>query len=315
MLLPPLWGSREMTAGSELLAALQAPGLLRVAGAYDALSARLVDRHGFGGIWAGGLSIGAALGLPDAGILTLSELLSALNVMSRNTRLPIIADCDNGFGDINVLMRVVSESLRAGAAAICIEDKEMPKRNSFRSGNHLTPTPEFSAKVSAASAVSRMQGALLIARLESFIVGEHLDRALVRAHSYCDAGADALIVHSSQAHADEVLAFARRWKMTKRTEPLLVIPTTYFRTELTELEAARVGGVIFANQSIRASLRAIDVTLSRLAVARSGAAVEDSIATLEELFDLVDMASVEFRCEQFQRDVVAYSTNEGQHDN
>ena len=96
--------------------------LVRLAGAHDGLTAVLIERAGFDGIWAGGLAICTSAGVPDAGLLTMTELLAAASQMRQASRLPIIADVDSGFGDSNVIGRMTRLYESAGIDAVCIED-------------------------------------------------------------------------------------------------------------------------------------------------------------------------------------------------
>src|SRR3989442_11830450 len=110
---------------------LRGPSIVLVAGAHDALSAKLAEEAGFDAIWASGFGISAVQALPDANILTLTETLEAVRRIVDAVGLPVIADCDNGYGNAINVMRTVGEFERAGAAGVCIEDNEFPKRCSF----------------------------------------------------------------------------------------------------------------------------------------------------------------------------------------
>ncbi len=264
---------------------LRERGVSRFMGAHDGLSARIVDDAGFDGIWAGGLGISASYGLPDAGILTATEFLHAAVNMRRVSALPIIADCDAGFGDEGVVARVARDYANAGIDAICLEDKQYPKRNSFWSGNVLAEPQEFAAKVSAASKATSGQGLVVTARLESFIVGESVEAAVDRAALYVAAGAGMLVVHSRQSTAAEIVSFCRSWSV-QASAPVLVIPTTYHEVTITELEGMGVRGVIYANHLLRAGIKAGRVTAEAVLAAGRTTEVEDSIATLEQVFGL-----------------------------
>src|SRR2546426_10835904 len=113
---------------------LRGPGIALAAGAHDALSAKLAEQAGFDAIWASGFGISAVQAVPDANILTLTETLDAVRRIVDAVGIPVIADCDNGYGNAINVMRTASEFERAGAAGICIEDNEVPKRCSFYSG-------------------------------------------------------------------------------------------------------------------------------------------------------------------------------------
>src|SRR5262247_189334 len=191
------------------------PALLRgerivlAAGAHDALSAKLAEEAGFDAIWASGFGISAVQGVPDANILTLTETLEAVRRICDAVAVPVVADCDNGYGNAINVMRTASEFERAGAAGICIEDNEFPKRCSFYAGvrRDLVATEEHARKVEAAVSARRNPGFAVIARTEALICGLGLDEALTRATAYAAAGADAVLVHSKQKDFAELARF------------------------------------------------------------------------------------------------------------
>src|SRR5262245_40273356 len=121
-----------MTDGRRML--LPGEGIVLAAGAHDALSAKLAEEAGFDAIWASGFGISAVQAVPDANILTLTETLEAVRRIVHAVDIPVIADCDNGYGNAINVMRTAGEFERAGAAGICIEDNEFPKRCSFYAG-------------------------------------------------------------------------------------------------------------------------------------------------------------------------------------
>jgi phosphoenolpyruvate phosphomutase len=269
---------------------LSNPGLVRIAGAYNGVSARLVERSGFDAIWASGFEISTSYGVPDAGILTMSELLETARVMNEAANLPILADCDTGFGDIRNVERMVHMYEAAGIAGVCIEDKQFPKLNSFVDGDHeLVPVQVFQAKIRAAKAAQGSTEFLVVARTETFIAGRSLEEALMRAHAYADAGADAILIHSKLSAPTEVLGFARAWK--KRT-PLIVVPTTYFRTRLSDFDEVGIRAVIYANHAMRAAVRAMSETLIAIHTHGSTECVEQNIARVADLFELQGMNHV-----------------------
>ena len=124
-----------MHAATQLKTLFNQPGIIRIVGAHDALSAKLVQQAGFDGVWAGGFSISASLKcIPDASFVTLTEQIGVERNMAEAISIPIIADCDTGYGNALNVMRTVNDHERAGIAAICIEDNVFPKRCSFYAG-------------------------------------------------------------------------------------------------------------------------------------------------------------------------------------
>ena len=264
--------------------------LVKLVGAHTPLSARLVERYGFDGVWASGLEISTMNGVPDAGILTMTELLDVARAMNEAVSLPIIADCDTGFGDIRNVEHMVHRYEAAGIAAVCIEDKQFPKLNSFVEGNQdLAPIEIFQEKIGAAKAAQQSSSMMVIARIEAFIAGKGLDEALTRANRYLEAGADAILIHSKEKSPEQVITFAREWS---GRAPLIVVPTTYYNVTDSELREAGVNAIIYANHVIRAAVRAMSDTLDKLSDAPSTACIEGSIATLGELFELQNMTRI-----------------------
>src|SRR6476620_7380111 len=178
------------------LRAMLGPRILLAAGAHDALSAKLAEEAGFDAIWASGFGISAVQAVPDANILTLTETLDAVRRIVDAVGIPVIADCDNGYGNAINVMRTAAEFERAGAAGICIEDNEFPKRCSFYAGvrRDLVAPEEHARKIEAATAARRRPNFSVIARTEALIAGLGMEEALRRATAYADAGADAVLV-------------------------------------------------------------------------------------------------------------------------
>src|SRR5690242_14686391 len=187
--------------------------VLLAAGAHDALSAKLAAEAGFDAVWASGFGISAVQAVPDANILTLTETLEAVRRIVQAVGIPVVADCDNGYGNAINVMRTAGEFERAGAAGMCIEDNNFPKRCSFYAGvrRDLVPAEEHARKIEAATAARRDPGFAVIARTEALIAGLGLEEALRRARAYADAGADAVLVHSKSRDFAELRAFAAVW--------------------------------------------------------------------------------------------------------
>jgi phosphoenolpyruvate phosphomutase len=277
---------------------LRGHDIVLAAGAHDALSAKLAEDAGFDAIWASGFGISAVQALPDANILTLTETLEAVRRIVDAVDIPVIADCDNGYGNAINVMRTAGEFERAGAAGICIEDNEFPKRCSFYAGvrRDLVPVEEHARKIEAATAARRDPGFIVIARTEALIVGLGLEEALRRARAYADAGADGVLVHSKARDFDELRAFAAAWD---RPVPLVAVPTTYPEVSAEELRAAGFRMAIFANQALRGAIVGMREILR--AIRRSGraASVEREIAPLEEVYALVGVPELRANEQRF----------------
>src|SRR5690242_1216884 len=203
----------SITKAAALRRRLASPGPIVLAGAHDGLTARLVQEAGFDAVWASGFEISASHGVPDASILTMTETLDASRRINDAVSIPVVADCDTGFGNAINAIRTVEAFEAAGIAGISIEDNVFPKRCSFYAGvkRQLTEVDEQTLKLRAAISARRSPDFLVIARTEALIAGWGLEEALRRARAYADAGADAILVHSKQQTADDVARFAAEW--------------------------------------------------------------------------------------------------------
>lgn len=272
--------------------------ILKIMGAHNGLGAKLIERHGFDGIWASGLEVSTAYALPDANILTMTETLEAARAINDATRLPVVCDCDTGYGNASNVKHMVKRYEAAGLAAVVIEDKHFPKVNSFVPGKQdLVSIEEFCGKIRAAKEVQQDPDFMVIARIEALIAGWGLEEALRRAHAYADAGVDGIVIHSKSSMPEEVFAFSRRWN---RKLPLVAIPTTYYAVTDSDLQREGFSMAIYANHGLRAAIRAMDQTFKTIAETGTTAAVEKTIASMKEVFELQGMGGVREDERKFQ---------------
>ncbi len=264
--------------------------IVRIIGAHNAIGAKLAARHGFEGIWASGLEISTAHAVPDANILTMSECLQAVCGMNEATSLPVVCDCDTGYGNSSNVQYLVKKYESAGIAGIVIEDKVFPKVNSFVPGRQdLAPLEEFMGKIEAAKDAQLSDDFMVFARVEALIAGWGMEEALRRAYAYVESGADGIVIHSKMKTPSEIYEFAARWKSKS---PLVAIPTTYPEVTSQELASNGFKMVIYANQGLRASIRAMNDVFASIAREHSSASVEPKIAPMSEVFDLQDMRAL-----------------------
>jgi phosphoenolpyruvate phosphomutase len=271
---------------------------LLVTGAHNALSARLVERAGFDAVWASGFEISASYAIPDANILTMTENLDVAKAMADAVRIPVIADCDNGYGNAVNVVRTVQEFERAGISGICIEDNIFPKRCSFYAGvkRELTDVEEHAGKVRAAKDAQRSRDFFVMARTEALIAGWGMEEALRRANAYADAGADAVLIHSKANTPDELWEFSRHWN---RPTPLVSVPTIYKNVTADELYEHGYRVVIFANHGLRSAIKAMRECFEILKREKRPAAVDDRIVPLEEVYDLVNLRTLNQQEKQY----------------
>jgi phosphoenolpyruvate phosphomutase len=282
-----------MHNATKLREALKRPGALKVVGAHDALSARLIERAGFDGVWASGFAISASLKcIPDASFITSSEQLEVERNIAEAVKIPVIADCDTGYGNALNVMRTVNDRERAGVAAICIEDNVYPKRCSFYAGvrRELIPVEEHCGKIKAAKAAQTVPEFMVIARTEALIAGWGQEEALNRAEAYAEAGADAVLIHSKSKTFDELRNVYRQWS---GRVPLVIVPTIFDQTTAKEMEEAGAKIIIYANQPVRAAIRAMKDTLALIEKDTRPGAANDRIVTLPEVYDIVGVPQME----------------------
>lgn len=264
---------------------LQSPHLEFLMEAHNGLSARIVEEAGFKGIWASSLAISASMGVRDNNELSWSQVVDIVEHMTDACDIPILLDADTGYGNFNNVRRLVRKLEQRGIAGLCIEDKTFPKTNSYiRSESQLLAgKEEFCGKIQAAKDVQVDPDFCVIARTEAFVTGHPLEAALERAHAYYAAGADAILVHSKEPTADQVLLFMRNWP---EPCPVVIVPTSYSSTPTRLFENAGISVVIWANHILRSSIFAMQRTAQRIFAERSIHRADSSIASVEEVFRL-----------------------------
>ena len=194
--------SRPAAARPRLRELLARPEPLVAPGAYDALSARLVEQAGFDVVYMTGFGTTASLaGRPDVGLLTGTEMVDNARRIAAAVDVPVIADADTGYGNAINVVRTVQAYEQAGVAGIHLEDQVMPKKCGHMSGKAVIPADEMVGKIRAAVAARRDPDFLLIARTAAAAV-EGLSAAIDRARAYADAGADVLFVEAPTSEDD-----------------------------------------------------------------------------------------------------------------
>ena len=291
-----------MTKTEELRTKIEKKPLLKVGGAFDALSAKLVETCGFDAVWAGSFAISATHALPDASILTMTEFLNVASSMEEACNIPIIADCDTGFGGPSNVSHMVKKYEKAGIAAVCIEDKTFPKQNSFleNSKQELLSEKDFVAKIIAAKDAKENPNFTIIARTEALISGMGMKEAIKRALAYEKAGADAILIHSKQDSPNEIFEFSESWGGTL---PLVVVPTSFPTVKLDELISHKIKMVIYANQTLRATHAIISKVLEQL---KNSASINDlsiDMTSMQEIFQLQETYNIKKQEEKIEKDL------------
>ena len=281
---------------------LESKSILKVGGAFDAMSAKLVENSGFDAIWAGSFGISATHALPDASILTMTEFLNVASNMEDACDIPIIADCDTGFGGPSNVSHMVKKYEKTGVAAVCIEDKTFPKQNSFleNSKQELLPEKEFVAKIIAAKEAKENSNFMIIGRTEALISGLGMKEAVKRANAYEKAGADAILIHSKQDSPEEIFEFAESWGGTL---PLVVVPTSFPTVKIDELISHKIKMVIYANQTLRATHAITSKVLEQL---KNSASINDlsiDMTSMQEIFQLQETYNIKKQEEKIEKDL------------
>lgn len=255
----------------------QGPVLVAL-GAFDALSARLVERCGFEAVYASGGAIARCLGFPDLGLVTQTEVADVLRRICEATSLPVVADADTGYGGPLNVRRTVREWERAGVAALHLEDQTHPKRCGQYAGVSLVSPEEMCARLRAA-ADARREGVVVIGRTDARAV-EGLDGAVRRAFAFAEAGAEALFVQGLST-LEEVEYAARQLP-----RPLVVNVPPGARWEPRQLDRAGCRLAIYPAELQRAAVAAMQAAARSL---RERGFVEGvALASAEERDSLVD---------------------------
>jgi methylisocitrate lyase len=265
---------------------------IRVVGAPNALAARLIERSGCEAVYLSGAVLSAGvLALPDVGLFTLSELAQHTAYLSRSVSLPVIVDADTGFGEAMNVERTVVELEGAGAAAIQLEDQELPKRCGHLSGKSLVSPETMCAKIRAAVAAKSDESLVIIARTDARGVSG-LDEALERARMYVGAGADWIFPEALESQ-EEFARFAE-----EIDAPLIANLTEFGKSPLlTVEELAELGyaAALFPVTLFRVAMKAIEAAAALIAVEGSQRDLLDVMQTREELYELLDYQGFEAR--------------------
>ena len=279
-----------MSNSNDLISLMESKSILKVGGAFDAMSAKLVEIQNFDAIWAGSFAISATHALPDASILTMTEFLHVAQNMTEACNIPVIADCDTGFGGPGNVSHLVKKYEKAGVAGISIEDKTFPKENSLleKSNQDLISEKEFVAKIIAAREAKENKNFLLIARTEALIAEKGMEEAKKRATAYEKAGADAILIHSKKKSPDEVFEFADSWQ---GDIPLVVVPTTYPTVKIDDLVSHKIKMVIYANQTLRSAYSSMVDALKKVQN-DDLEKLEEEIVPMKKIFELQKMYDI-----------------------
>ncbi len=280
-----LYARTSTTAKRKALRAGLASGrLLRLPGAFNPLTARLVQQTGFEGVYVSGGALSAAAGLPDIGLTTLSEVAGWAADIAASTDLPALVDADTGFGEPLNAARTIQRLEDAGLAGCHLEDQVNPKRCGHLDGKALIAPQDMVRRLRAAVAARRDPGFLIVARTDARGV-EGLPGAIERAKAYVDAGADAIF---PEALADEAEFAAFRAAVEV---PLLANMTEFGKGPTLDVDQLRSLGynlVIYPVTTLRLAMGAVEAGLRRLAADGTATGLLDTMMTRSRLYEVID---------------------------
>lgn len=253
-------------------------------GAFNALTAKLIERAGFDLVYLSGAGLANSWSaLPDIGLLTLTEVVQQTRWMARSTRLPVIVDADTGFGEAINVARAVCELEEAGAQAIQLEDQQFPKRCGHLKGKSLVPPEVMEEKIRSACEARQSKDFLIIARTDARTV-TGFQNALSRAQRYAESGAD-LIFPEALASLNEFQTF-----VNEVPAPILANMTEFGQTpyhSVKDFAEVGVAIVLFPVTLLRVALYALQRSLEILKKEGTQASLLDQMLTRQELYDLL----------------------------
>ncbi len=278
-----------MKTTTRLRQLLTGSGIIVAPGAYDCLTAKLIERQGFPAVYMTGAGTAVTrLGKPDLGLATLTEMLSNAAAIASTVSIPLIADADTGYGGALNVYRTVQEYERAGVAALHIEDQVFPKRCGHLDGKHVVAIAEMVTKIHAATEARTDQDFVLIARTDALAVTGLTD-TLRRCHAYVEAGADVLFVEALRSREDIE-------RVVREVEvPLLYNFVEHGKSPLlpvAELERWGFKVVIFPASIMLAVVPLVRQILGEIQRHGTTAALLDRMSNVVELFETMGLSDV-----------------------
>lgn len=294
-----------MSKNKQFKALLQQPNAFILPGAYDGMTARLIEETGFPAIYATGAGISnAQLGWADVGLTAVTEIADVVSRMSDVTNVPIVVDGDTGFGNAINLMRTVKQLERAGASAIQFEDQVAPKKCGHFGGKQVISKEEMVYKIKAAVDTRKDDDLSIIARTDALAV-YGMGEALERANAYKEAGADVIFVEAPTT-------IAQLLEITANVPdiPHIINMVEGGSTPLVSLEEAEEMGfhiMLCANTVLRSAIKGIQESLRVLKQDRSQQNIHDLICTWEERQELFKLKQIK----QWEKDYLEFEAAEG----
>ncbi|WP_187299315.1 methylisocitrate lyase [Nitrospira moscoviensis] len=261
---------------------------IAIPGAFNALIAMQIERAGYEALYVSGAALSACRGIPDIGLLTLTDVTAEAGRIAQAVSIPTIVDADTGYGGPQAAAEAATAFEEAGLAGMQIEDQEEAKKCGHLPGKRLVPVADMAAKIEAAVHARRDPNFLIVARTDARGV-EGFDAAVRRALTYAEAGADALFPEALES-AHEFGTFASEIRKGGVTLPLIANMTEFGKTPLlsvTEFESLGYRGVLFPVTALRTALRAIEALLAELKLFGTQRDWLHHMMTRQELYNLL----------------------------
>jgi len=265
-------------------------------GAFNALTAIQIEGAGFEAVYISGAGLAAARGLPDIGLLSMTEVASDAGTIANAVSIPALVDADTGYGPPLAVMRAVREFEQRGLAAIQLEDQENPKKCGHLPGKRLVSTSEMAQKIGAAVEARRDPDFVIVARTDARAV-EGLDASVRRAREYARAGADAVFPEALES-AEEFRAFAQGLSKEGIKVPLVANMTEFGKTPyLTVREFEDLGYriVLFPVTALRVATKAIETMLAEVKALGTQQGLLNRMHTRQQLYELLRYSDYEKR--------------------
>ena len=244
---------------------------------------------GFDGFWSSSLTDSTVVGKPDNESLDFSQRLNGVDQIFEVTTKPLIMDGDTGGKVEHFEMRIKSAE-RLGISALIIEDKKGLKKNSLLKDTSRQTQEEkikFSEKISVGKKAQISDDFMIIARIESFILGKGLNDAISRAHSYIEAGADGIMIHSKSKNPKEVIAFSKVFRKSYKKIPLVSVPSSYNQISEKTLYENGFNIVIYANHMLRASYPAMQHVAKTILEKNRSKEADKKLLSIKEILNLI----------------------------
>ena len=244
---------------------------------------------GFDGFWSSSLTDSTVVGKPDNESLDFSQRLNGVDQIFEVTTKPLIMDGDTGGKVEHFEMRIKSAE-RLGISALIIEDKKGLKKNSLLKDTSRQTQEgkiKFSEKISVGKKAQISDDFMIIARIESFILGKGLNDAISRAHSYIEAGADGIMIHSKSKNPKEVIAFSKVFRKSYKKIPLVSVPSSYNQISEKTLYENGFNMVIYANHMLRASYPAMQNVAKTILEKNRSKEADKKLLSIKEILNLI----------------------------